>query len=155
MRVGSSDFGVVPNEGGAFCTSDRDHLLACSYLYIDLWDPSRLKLRREEAKVQSTLWLIRRIQLASWGLREPRTNGVKLGLVREASSAVETTPMQNQRNAQCFRLPHPLPDCASLALSRDWSSEKDCLEGSQSPDMGESDVQLETRIQLGGLTGLH
>lgn len=46
MGVGSSDFGVVPNAGGAFCTSDRDHSLACSYLYIDLWDPSRLKAQK-------------------------------------------------------------------------------------------------------------
>lgn len=117
--------------------------------------PVGYKLRREEAKVQSALWLTRRIQLASQGLREPRTNGVRLGLAREASSAVETTPVQNQRNAQRFLPPHPLPDCRSLASSKDWPSKKDSLEGSQSPDMGESDVQLEIRIRLGGLTGLH
>lgn len=78
-----------------------------------------------------------------------------MGLVREASSAVETTPVQNQWNAQCFPLPHPLPGCGSLALSRDCSYEKDCLEGSQKPDKGESDVQHEIRIQLEGLSDLH
>lgn len=114
------------------------------------------RLRSEEAKVPSTLWLTRRIQLALWGLREPRTNGVKLGLVREASSAGAAAPVQKQGHARCFLPPRPLPGWSTLALSGDLSSEKDCLQGSRAPDEVDSDVQLEIRrIQLGGLSGLH